>query len=201
MFTTIRSRAGCCITTMSTLTLDMLTGRSSLAGTRLVGRMGGRLCKPNVPRRVDKTNQVGRRQFATSSMISSKQKWWRQQVQQWCDGSSCKPCHQPRSCYPPTHPPWLCLALSLVLSLDRCILNVRPKRGRAYVIAKERRKLTFCPILSHPLPSPHLASHHHADVQFTPTERRTEKRPYIRHQRDFDQRLSGHFQQSNKIGT
>jgi hypothetical protein len=70
-------------------------------------------------------------------------------VQQWCDGSSCKPCHQPRSYHPPTHPPSrLYLALSLVLSLDRCISTVRPGRGRAYVIAKERRELSLCPILS-----------------------------------------------------
>jgi hypothetical protein len=30
VFTTILSRAGCCITTISTLALDMLMGRSSL---------------------------------------------------------------------------------------------------------------------------------------------------------------------------
>jgi hypothetical protein len=41
--TTILSRAGCCITTMSTQILDTLMDRSSLDGTRLLGRMDGLL--------------------------------------------------------------------------------------------------------------------------------------------------------------
>ena len=47
-FTTILSRAGCCTTITSTLILGMLLGRSSLVGTRLLGRMGGRRCRPSV---------------------------------------------------------------------------------------------------------------------------------------------------------
>jgi arabinan endo-1,5-alpha-L-arabinosidase len=45
VFTTIRSRAGCCIITMLIRILGMLMGRSSLVGIRLLGRMGGRLCR------------------------------------------------------------------------------------------------------------------------------------------------------------
>jgi len=45
VFTTILSKAGCCITIMLTRMLGMPMGRSSLVGTRLLGRMDGRLCR------------------------------------------------------------------------------------------------------------------------------------------------------------
>jgi arabinan endo-1,5-alpha-L-arabinosidase len=50
VFTTIRSKAGSCTTTMSTLTLATPMDRSSSAGTRFLGPMAGRRCRSHAGR-------------------------------------------------------------------------------------------------------------------------------------------------------